>query len=132
MRHYMSRNTYVNLLRSELEDLGYAVLRSAERRTMADIIAIGNDDILLIKEKEEEFEGDKGFDRLLALPSLPRVHKALFLRRKGRNNGWKIITVNGSSSSREENAIDEERVSELSRKAWLRSLGITLDSVYTD
>jgi len=132
MRHYMSRNTYVNLLRSELEDLGYAVLRSAERRTVADIIAIGNDDILFIKAKEEEFECDKDFDRLLALPSLPRSHKALFLRRKGRNNGWKIIAVNGSSSSREENAIDEERVSELSRKAWLRSLGITLDSAYTD
>jgi len=128
----MSRNTYVNLLRSELEDLGYAVLRSAEKRTVADIVAIGNDEILLIKVKEEEFECDKDFGRLLALPSLPAVHKALFIRRKGRNNGWKIIAVSGSSSSGEENAIDEESASELSRKSWLRSLGILLDSVYTD
>ena len=111
----MSRNTYVNILRSEIEDLGYAVMRSGKRQTVADVIAIGNSKILFIKVNEEEFECDTDFGRLLALPSLPGVHKALFLRRKGRNNCWKKISVSGSSSSGEENIMDEERASEFSR-----------------
>jgi hypothetical protein len=97
-----------------------------------DIIAVGKEDILLIKVESDEFDCKKDVKRLFALPSLPGVHKALFIRRKGRNNGWKIIAVRGTNPSGGGIFYAKEISPKTSRKAWLRSLGITLDSVFTD
>ncbi len=83
------------LLRTELRQAGFLVIRAAGSRGPIDLVAINGTGVLLIQVKAERQASRDELAKLIQLQDgMPaNVQTMLAERRKGRGAGWRIVAV---------------------------------------